>query len=103
MLDTTYHKRRLHRRLQDAEFRHAYELERQKIDQVDTIIRQIDELRARSKMSKAELARRIGKHPAVVRRLLTSQSNPEFQTVVAMATVLEAKVSLEMPAVKVPA
>jgi Helix-turn-helix len=43
-------------------------------------------------MTKAELAREIGKNPASVRRLFTAPANPELRTVVAMADALAADV-----------
>lgn len=45
-------------------------------------------------LSKAHLAREIGKHPASVRRLLTAPANPELRTVVALADALDADVQV---------
>lgn len=42
-------------------------------------------LREEQRVSKAELARAIDKHPAAIRRLLTASGNPELRTVVAIA------------------
>ena len=64
-LDTTYHDRRLARRLkEDPEFRAEFERQRREIAQIDSIVRQLDELREQAGMSKAELARAIGKEPS---------------------------------------
>jgi DNA-binding phage protein len=46
-------------------------------------------------MSKADLAREIGKNPAAIRRLLTLDgANPELRTVVAMANALDADIQI---------
>ena len=45
-------------------------------------------------MTKAGLARAIGKNPAVIRRLLTASGNPELKTFVALANALDADVVL---------
>ena len=93
-IDTTYHQRRLHERLQDPAFRREYEAARRQIDQVDAVVRALDRLRAESGLSKAELARRIGKNPAAVRRLLSAAANPELATVAAIATALDAEIKI---------
>jgi ribosome-binding protein aMBF1 (putative translation factor) len=94
MLDTSYHDRRRAERLQDPEFRREYERARAQIDQVDAIMRQLDQLRNEAGMPKAELARRIGKNPAAVRRLFSAEANPELKTIAAMAAVLGAEVKV---------
>lgn len=58
------------------------------------LIQDIEAERRRLDISKAELARRIGKDPAVVRRLLTTECNPELYTVISMARALGLNVSL---------
>lgn len=94
-LDTTYHDRRLTRRLKEApEFRAEFERQRREIAQIDSIVRQLDELREQAGMSKAELARAIGKAPSSIRRFFTADVNPELKTVAAVADVLGAKVAI---------
>jgi ribosome-binding protein aMBF1 (putative translation factor) len=94
-LDTTYHDRRLARRLEEApEFRAEFERQRREIAQIDSIVRQLDELRERAGMSKAELARAIGKEPSSIRRFFTADVNPELKTVAAVADALGAKVKV---------
>jgi len=97
MLDTGFHKRRLDEELRDPEFRAEYERARHEITQVDAVMRQLDQLRVEAGCSKAELARRIGKNPASVRRLFSSEVNPELRTVAAMATVLGAAIQVVPP------
>lgn len=91
-LDTRYHERMLARRLEDPEFRDEYERARRAIEQVDSVIRQLDELRDSAGLSKAQLARRIGREPSSIRRLFTAQSNPELLLVASIAEDLDADV-----------
>lgn len=94
-LDTTYHDRRLARRLkEDPEFRAEFERQRREIVQIDSIVRQLDELRGQAGMSKAELARMIGKEPSTIRRFFTADVNPELRTVAAVADALGAEVKV---------
>ena len=92
-LDTTYHDRRVARRLkEDPEFRAEFERQRREIAQIDAVVRQLDELREEAGMSKAELARAIGKEPSSIRRFFTADVNPELKTVAAVADILGAEV-----------
>lgn len=94
-LDTAFHDRRLARQLkEDAEFRAEFEQQRRQIDQVDAVVRQLDELREEVGMSKAALARAIGKEPSSIRRFFTADVNPELKTVAAVADVLGARVEV---------
>jgi ribosome-binding protein aMBF1 (putative translation factor) len=94
-LDTTRHDRRLARRLkEDPEFRAEFERQRRQIAQIDAVVRQLDELREEAGMSKAELARAIGKEPSSIRRFFTADVNPELKTVAAVADVLGARVEV---------
>jgi len=93
-LDIGYHDRRLVRRLEDPEFQAEFERQRAEIAAIDAIVNELDELRERSGMTKAALARAIDKNPAVVRRLLTASGNPELRTVVAIAQALGAEVKI---------
>lgn len=93
--DTTYHDRRLGRRLKEApEFRAEFERQRREIAQIDSVVRQLDELRVQAGMSKAELARAIDKAPSSIRRFFTADVNPELKTVAAVADVLGAEVKV---------
>ena len=66
-LNTTHHDRRLARRLEeDPELRAEFERQRREIAQIDSVVRQLDELREQAGMSKAELARAIGKEPSSI-------------------------------------
>lgn len=95
LLDNSHHDRRLARRLkEDPEFRAEFERQRRQIAQIDAVVRQLDDLREKAGMSKAELARAIGKEPSSVRRFFTADVNPELKTVAAIADVLNAKVAV---------
>jgi DNA-binding phage protein len=91
----SYHDQRLARRMEDPEFRKAFERETAEITAIDAVVNALDELRAKRGLSKAELAREIGKNPAAIRRLLTLEGvNPELRTVVAMANALDADIQI---------
>lgn len=45
-------------------------------------------------MTKAELARLIGRNPSTVRRLFTAEVNPELKTVAAIAAALGARLEV---------
>jgi DNA-binding XRE family transcriptional regulator len=89
-LDTSYHKRMLSARMEDPVFRAEYERARREIDQVDSVIRQLDELREAAGLTKADLARHIGRDPSSIRRLFTAKGNPELTLVASIAEDLGA-------------
>lgn len=93
--DTGHHDRRLERRLRESpEFRVEFERQQREIAVIDAVINTLDELRTERKLTKAQLAREIGKNEASIRRLLTAPVNPELRTVVAMAEALDADVRI---------
>lgn len=94
MIDTGYHRRRLDERLEDPEFRSEYERTRRELAQVNAVMQSLDDLRVNAGLSKADLAREIGRNDAVVRRLFTSQVNPELRTVAALAAALDAEIQI---------
>ena len=96
-LDTSYRERRLERRLRDRAFQAEYERARRQIAQIDAVMRELDCLREDMGISKAELARRIGKEPASVRRLFSTESNPQLSTIAAIADALGAKIQVKPP------
>lgn len=94
MADTSFHDRFLADQLADSEFRAEFERERREIEAVDAIVGALDGLRDERGLSKAELARQIGKNPASVRRTLTAPGNPELRTIIAMADALGAEIKI---------
>jgi DNA-binding phage protein len=94
MLDIGHYGRRRAQELRDPEFEAEYLRAREEIAQVDGIMRQLDSLRAESGVSKAELARLIGRNPSTVRRLFTAEVNPELKTVAAIASALGARLEV---------
>lgn len=92
MLDVSVHQRRRERRMQDPEYRAAYERAAREVAQTDEVIRQLDALRMDLGISKAELARRVNRNASSVRRLFTaSQVRPELPLIVALADALGAE------------
>jgi DNA-binding phage protein len=92
-LDTSLHERRRAERMRDPEYRAAYERAAREIAQTDEVIRALDELRVEVGMSKAELARRIGRNASSIRRLFTAnRARPELPLVAAIADALGAEV-----------
>ncbi|MGH9248975.1 MAG: helix-turn-helix domain-containing protein [Acidimicrobiales bacterium] len=76
-------------RLRDPEYRQAYSRARKRIEQVDRVIRALDERREQLELSKAELARRAEMPPEAVRRLFSAERpNPTLQTLASIAEAL---------------
>ena len=74
------------RRLEDPEYRQAYEEARERIEQIDSVIRVFDARREELQLTKAELARRAGVKPEAIRRLFSAEKpNPTLTTLVALA------------------
>ena len=93
-LDTGHYQRRRAQELEDPAFDAEYRQARAEIAQVDAVMRQLDALREASGISKAELARLIGRNPSTVRRLFTAEVNPELKTIAAIASVLDARLEI---------
>lgn len=86
-------ERYLAARLSDPEYRTAYDAARSRIDQIDAVLRVLDERRAALHLTKAELGRRAGIKPAAIRRLFSAQRpNPTLDTIVALAGVLDLEI-----------
>ena len=94
MLNTGHHRRRVAERMQNPEFRTEYERTRQELAQVNEVMRALDALRLHAGLSKAQLAREIGRNDAVVRRLFTADVNPELRTIAALAAALDAQIQI---------
>lgn len=81
------------RRLADPEYRQAYEEARERIEQIDSVIRVMDARREELQLTKAELARRAGVKPEAIRRLFSAERpNPTLTTLVALAGALELEI-----------
>jgi DNA-binding phage protein len=86
-------ERYLARRLEDPEYRQAYEGARERIDQIDSVIRALDARREKLHLTKAELARRAGLKPEAIRRLFSAEKpNPTLTTLVALAGALDLEI-----------
>lgn len=80
---------------ESAEYREALEEARARIATVDGVMRALDDRREALGISKAELARRAGMRPEVVRRLLCGgQANPTLATVVSLASALSLEINV---------
>lgn len=76
-------------RMQSPAFRERYERTRQSLREVQAVLAYLDEQREEAGLSKADLAREIGTHPAVVRRLFSSGTgNPTMKTVMDVMNAL---------------
>lgn len=74
----------------NPEYGAAYDEARRRIDQVDAIVRALDDRREALGLSKAELARRADLAPEAVRRLFSVDSpNPTAITLAALADALD--------------
>src|SRR5579871_4885878 len=83
------------RAAESAEYREALEEGRARIGTVDGVMRALDDRRKALGLSKAELARRAGMRPEVVRRLLGGgPANPTLVTVVSLAGALSLEVEV---------
>jgi transcriptional regulator with XRE-family HTH domain len=81
--------------LNDPQTHAHYERERRLIEQIDAVIHALDQLRVDAGISKAELARRIGRNPSSIRRLFTAQAvRPELPLIVSIADELGARVEI---------
>ena len=90
-----YYERHRTAWLRDPDARASYERERREIDQIDAVIRSLDQLRVDAGISKAELARRVGRNPSSIRRLFTAQrARPELPLIVSIADELGARVEI---------
>lgn len=85
---TSYHRRQFEAEMKNPEFAAEYKRARTEIAQVNAVVRELDALREQAGMSKAELARRIGRTDSSVRRLFSAEVNPELRTLAAIAEAL---------------
>lgn len=82
-------------RLRDPDFAVEFRRERARIDAIDRVVRALDDARNEQGLSKAELARRVGKRAEFLRRLFTAeQPNPTLETVVEIAAAMGLEISV---------
>lgn len=83
-------------RMKDAAFAKAFRGARAEIASIDALVRSLDKARLLEGVSKAELARRIGMRPEVVRRLFTARSaNPTLDTTLRLVRALGLRLHLQ--------
>lgn len=95
--DPNHFEHRVTGRLQDPHFKLEYEEAALAIEQTMAVLRSLNSRREELGMSKAELARKVGKRPEAVRRLLSAGGNPELNTVVAMTAALGGELRTVFP------
>ena len=84
------------RTVSTPELKERYERTRLAVIRTRQTLQRIDEERERQGLSKAELARRTGMSPVVVRRLFSSpSSNPTLETVLSLLEELDIEVELK--------
>lgn len=94
-MNTLYEKHRK-QRLEDPDFRAHYENYRAEIDAIDQILSEIEERRIDLGITKADLARLVGRRPESVRRLLSGRAaNPTLSTVLEMMGVLGMEITVK--------
>jgi ribosome-binding protein aMBF1 (putative translation factor) len=102
-LDIGLHQRRHAQKMDDPEFRAAYDRATREVTQTDAVIRALDALRIDLGMSKAELARRVNRNASSVRRLFSAgQARPELPLIVALADALGAELRVVPRSQKAP-
>lgn len=89
----------LEEQLKDPEFAREFHAARAEIAAVDkatnAFLRALDRARIKRGLTKAELARRIGAEPAVMRRLLSAEAqNPTLTTLLKIAAALRMEMEL---------
>ena len=83
------------KRMKDGAFADEYEAARAEIDQIDKLVHFLDDARVAADLNTAELARRIGAKPEIVRRLFTAESpNPTMRTMLKVAAALGFRLQL---------
>ncbi|HEY1296612.1 MAG TPA: helix-turn-helix transcriptional regulator [Chloroflexota bacterium] len=90
--------------LETPERRAQYERTKRQVLATRRVLQHIEAERKRRRISKAELAHRIGMSPSIVRRLLSShESNPGFGTVIVLLEALDLEVALHRGDATTPA
>lgn len=80
-------------RMEDPEYVEAYERARERIDQVDALVRALDARRVELEWTKADLARAAGMKPEAIRRLFSAENpNPTMATMSAVASALDLEI-----------
>ncbi len=82
--------------LEDPEQLRLFLLESIRISTLDSLVNQLDAVRSKGGISKAEVARKLGAEPANIRRLFSrGNDNPTLSTLTEVAAALGMRISLE--------
>lgn len=79
----------LDEQLADPDFRAGFERKLAKVKSMAAVLRVIEDVREQENVAKAEVARRMERHPSAVSRLLSGEGpNPTLDTLVDLADAL---------------
>lgn len=93
---SSFYERYRRKRLSDPKFREHYERHRAEIESIDAILSIIESRREELGLTKADLARLIGKRPEAVRRIFSGHlANPTLSTVLEMTEALGMEVTVK--------
>jgi DNA-binding Xre family transcriptional regulator len=87
----------LERQLGDPEFKSAFEHKLANLQSFVELMHAMERAREERKLSKREVAERMGRHPSAVSRLLTGEGpNPTLETIAELADALDLVVSIQV-------
>lgn len=87
----------LERELADPEARALFERELAKANAIATLLQTIEQARARRRLTKAEVARRVGSERSAISRLLAGKNaNPTLNTLADLAAALDLEIELRV-------
>ncbi len=87
----------LARELADPEARAIFERELAKATAIAMLLQSIEQTRERRRLSKAEVARRVGSERSAISRLLAGKNaNPTFNTLADLADALDLEIELHV-------
>lgn len=87
----------LERELEDPEARALFERELAKANAIATLLQSIEQTRERRRLSKAEVARRVGSERSAISRLLAgNNANPTFNTLADLADALDLEIEFRV-------
>jgi ribosome-binding protein aMBF1 (putative translation factor) len=87
----------LDEQLADPEFKKGFDRELAHLQAFVELVRAFDRARERQKLSKKDVADRMGRHPSAVSRLLKGDgANPTLETIADMADAVGVQVSIHI-------
>jgi DNA-binding Xre family transcriptional regulator len=87
----------LDEQLADPEFRDGFERKLANLQSFVELIKALDRARETHKLSKKDVADRMGRHPSAVSRLLSGDGpNPTLETIAELAEALDVQISIHV-------